>query len=119
MSNLPAPKDPRWLLKTVFSRREKTIPAAILMSISFVCNGMTPVIVGRAIDGAIATHSFDALLRWLGILVAIFALNAVAAWFARGMFSRAMLEVGHDLRMAVTDRIQDPRGHRGPCAYSR
>ncbi|MFS0144868.1 ABC transporter transmembrane domain-containing protein [Corynebacterium striatum] len=113
MSNLPAPKDPRWLLKTVFSRREKTIPAAILMSISFVCNGMTPVIVGRAIDGAIAIHSFDALLRWLGILVAIFALNAVAAWFARGMFSRAMLEVGHDLRMAVTDRIQDPRGIGG------
>ena len=113
MSRLPVPQDSRWLLKTVFSRREKTIPAAVLMSVSFLCNGMTPVVVGNAIDGAIANQSFSSLLRWLGILLAIFCVNASVAWCARGMFSRAMLEVGHDLRMAVTDRIQDPRGITG------
>lgn len=113
MPTLPAPDDPRWLLKTVFSRRSWTIPAAVLMSISFLCNGVTPVIVGRAIDDAIARGEVSSLVKWLLILVAVFAVNALAAWWGRGFFSRAMLVIGHDLRMEVTDRIQDPRGMAG------
>lgn len=113
MATLPAPDDPRWLIKTVFSRRSWTIPAAILMSVSFVCNGMTPVIVGHAVDGAIARGAVGTLLEWLAVLIVVFAINALASWFGRGLFSRAMLVIGHDLRMEVTDRIQDPRGMAG------
>lgn len=113
MSRLPAPADPRWLLKTVFSRRRSTIPAAGMMSLSFLCNGLSPVIIGRAIDGAIATGDARQLGLWLGVLVVVFAVNAVASWTARSLFVRSMLIIGHDLRMAATDRILDPRGIAG------
>lgn len=114
MSTLPAPTDPRWLLKTVFSQYRLSAPASILMALSFLSNGLTPVIVGRAIDDAIAQGSVRSLGFWIGVLAAVFLFNIVVAWFGRGMFNRAMLEIGHDLRMEVTDRIQHPRGIGGP-----
>ena len=83
------------------------------MALTFVTNGVTPVIVGRAIDEAIAVADSQALLRWMAILVVVAIINATAAWFGRHLFIRAILELGHQLRMAVTDRIQEPRGIAG------
>ena len=114
MSSLPAPDDKRWLIKTVLLRKRRTMPAAVLMSLGFVTNGLTPVLVGRAIDDAIARGSLGHLGLWLMALAASFLINGLANWWARNLFSLAMLEVGHVLRMAVTDRIQDPRGMAGP-----
>ena len=113
MAALPQASDPRWLIKTIFSRKERTIPAAILMSIGFVCNGLSPVIVGQAIDRAIAQGSLSTLWLWVVFLLATFCINAAAGWFARSLFTRAALEIGHDLRMEVTDRIQHPKGMAG------
>ncbi|MDO5031630.1 ABC transporter ATP-binding protein [Corynebacterium sp.] len=113
MTRLPSPDDPRWLLKTLFARKEKTIPAALLMSVGFLSNGTTPVIVGHAIDEAVRTGEAAALLTWLGALVGVFAVNIVVTWFARSFLVRARVEIAHELRMAVTDRIQDPRGMAG------
>lgn len=113
MSALPSPDDPRWLIKTVTSRWRKSVPAAILMALSFVCNGLTPVIVGQAIDGAIAPGDPNRLVLWIGILLATFLINMVMAFFARRMLISATLWVGHDLRMAVTDRVMHPRGLSG------
>ena len=113
MSTLPAPSDPRWLLKTVFSRPRLTLPAAMCMSVSFLLNGSTPVIVGHALDEAVAQGSPRRLWFWVSVLVAAFGLNAIAAWWGRGLNSRGMLEVGHDVRMAIADRILDPRGIAG------
>lgn len=113
MHRLPSPDDPRWLLKTVFTRRELTIPAAALMSIGFIANGLTPVIVGRAIDDAIATTDARRLLLWVGVLTVTATINASSSWFSRTLFVKAMLTIGHDVRMALTDRIQDPRGIGG------
>ena len=113
MSALPQANDPRWLLKTIFSRKERTIPAAILISLTFVCNGLTPVVVGQAIDRAIAVGSISTLWVWVVILLGIFIVNAAAGWFGRALFQRAGLEIGHVLRMTVTDRISHPRGMAG------
>lgn len=113
MAALPQASDPRWLIKTLFSRKKLTVPAAILMSVGFVCNGLSPVIVGKAIDRAIAIGSLSALWVWVAILLVTFCVNAAAGWFARSMFTRAALEIGHDLRMTVTDRIQHPKGMAG------
>lgn len=113
MAALPQASDPRWLIKTLFSRKERTIPAAILMSITFICNGLSPVIVGQAIDRAIATGSLSTLWLWVVILLTTFCINAAAGWFARSLFQRAALEIGHELRMTVTDRISHPKGMAG------
>ena len=83
------------------------------MAVSFLLNGSTPVIVGHAIDEAVSKGSVDRLGMWLVVLGAAFGLNAIAAWFGRGLNARAMLVIGHDVRMAITDRIQDPRGLAG------
>ncbi|MDR7329288.1 ABC transporter transmembrane domain-containing protein [Corynebacterium guangdongense] len=113
MSRLPSPDDPRWLLKTVFSRWRWTGPAAVLMTVGFLMNGLTPVIIGRAIDEAIAPGDGQRLLLWMGVLVGTFGTNIVLTYWGRRLMQRAILEVGHDLRMAVTDRVQDPKGLGG------
>ncbi|MDK8680409.1 ABC transporter transmembrane domain-containing protein [Corynebacterium accolens] len=114
MATLPEPSDRRWLLKTVFSRPGMTIPAAVCMAISFVLNGTTPVIVGHAIDEAVVEGSIGRLWWWLALLVLAFAVNAITGWCGRGLNARSMLVIGHDVRMAITDRILDPKGMGGP-----
>ncbi|UIZ93307.1 ABC transporter ATP-binding protein [Corynebacterium sp. CNCTC7651] len=78
-----------------------------------VTNASAPVIVGRAIDNAIASQSLADLWRYILLLAAVMAVGAVGGWFGRGWLSKGMLTVGHDLRMAVTGRILDPRGVGG------
>ena len=77
------------------------------MAISFLSNGLSPVIIGRAID------DLDHVFRWIGLLAGTFAIGMVASWFGRRLLNRSILVIGHDLRMEVTDRIQDPRGVGG------
>ena len=72
MATLPSPADPHWLIKTVTSRWPRTAPAAVLMSAAFIANGLTPVLVGRAIDDAIATGNPRRLALWVGALLATF-----------------------------------------------
>ncbi|HHU68639.1 ABC transporter ATP-binding protein [Corynebacterium sp.] len=113
MTRLPAADDPRWLPKTVLSRWQWTVPAGIFMAVTFLSSGLSPVIIGRAIDEAVAELDFRRLLMWIGVLAGVFATGMVASWFGRRLLNRSMLVIGHDLRMAVTDRIQDPRGVGG------
>ena len=110
---LPAADDPRWLPKTVLSRWRWTVPAGLFMAVSFLSNGLSPVIIGRAIDGAIAEVDLTRLLQWIGVLAGVFLVGMVASWFGRRLLNRSILVIGHDLRMEVTDRIQDPRGVGG------
>lgn len=110
---LPAADDPRWLPKTVLSRWRWTVPAGLFMAVSFLSNGLSPVIIGLAIDGAIAEVDLTRLLQWIGVLAGVFLVGMVASWFGRRLLNRSILVIGHDLRMEVTDRIQDPRGVGG------
>ena len=113
MTRLPAADDPRWLPKTVLSRWRWTVPAGVLMAVSFLSNGLSPVIIGRAIDEAVADLDLHRLLTWIGVLAGTFAAGMVASWFGRRLLNRSILVIGHDLRMEVTDRIQHPRGVGG------
>ncbi|RNE49099.1 ABC transporter transmembrane domain-containing protein [Corynebacterium alimapuense] len=113
MTRLPAADDPRWLLRTVFSRWKHTSSAAVLMAVAFLCNGLTPLIIGVAIDDAITPGDPRRLALWVGVLLAVFLINGVAGWFARRLLIHSTLIIGHNLRMAMTDRIQDPRGIAG------
>lgn len=111
--SLPDPDDPRWLIKTLNSRWRYSVPAALGITLMMVTNASAPVIVGRAIDSAIATQSVADLKRYIVLLAAVMLLGAIGGWFGRGWLSKAVLTVGHDLRMAVTGRILDPRGVGG------
>ncbi|AIG64173.1 ABC transporter ATPase [Corynebacterium atypicum] len=112
-SKLPQAGERFWLLKTAFAQRPWSVYAAVGLSIVFVCNGLTPVIVGRAIDDAIAGGNTSRLMLWLGVLAAAFALNLSAGFAGRWLLTRSRLLVGHDLRMEISGRILDPRGIGG------
>ncbi|WP_348650611.1 ABC transporter ATP-binding protein [Corynebacterium propinquum] len=110
---LAQPDDRFWLLKTIFLYHRLTVPAAVTTVIMFLCTGLTPVIVGYAIDDAIASGDFSALVRWLIIMAVVFVVHATCGWFGRKYLMLATLRTGHSLRMAVTDRISHPRGLGG------
>lgn len=95
------------------SRWRWTIPAGLFMSVSFLSNGLSPLIIGQAIDDAIAELDTRRLLLWIGALAVTFVVGIVASWFGRRLLNRSILVIGHDLRMEVTDRIQHPRGVGG------
>ena len=112
-SKLPDPHDRRWLLKLAFAQRPWQFIAMAGMAFGFICNATTSIVVGRAIDEAVATGELDRLVLWSLVLVALFAVNGVCVWFARRYMELTMQQLSHDLRTTVTDRIQDPRGIAG------
>ena len=112
-SKMPAPDAKAWTLKVALSQRPWSFVASIAMAASFVCNGLTPVVVGRAVDEAIATPSLSRLGFWIIVLAGLYLVAAAVSWIARYMLVRSQQLVGHDLRTMVTDRIQDPRGFAG------
>lgn len=112
-SKMPAPDAKAWTLKVALSQRPWSFVASIAMAASFVCNGLTPVVVGKAVDEAIATSSSSRLGFWIIVLAALYLVAAGVSWIARYVLVRSQQLVGHDLRTMVTDRIQDPRGFAG------
>lgn len=112
--SLIPPVDARWwTLKVALSQRPWSFIASGAMAVAFVCNGVTPVVVGRAVDDAVTTSSPGRLGLWIGVLACVFLVAIIANWTARFMLVRSQQLVSHDLRTQVTDRIQDPRGFAG------
>jgi putative ABC transport system ATP-binding protein len=110
---MPALDARRWTLKVALSQRPWSFVASVGMAAAFVCNGLTPVVVGRAVDEAIATSSWNRLGFWILVLGCLFLVAIGVNWIARLMLIRSQQLVSHDLRTMVTDRIQDPRGFAG------
>ncbi|GAA3708781.1 ABC transporter ATP-binding protein [Microlunatus aurantiacus] len=110
---MPAVDARAWTLKVALSQRPWSFVASIAMAGAFVCNGLTPVVVGHAVDEAIATSSLGRLGFWLLVLAGLYLVAVGVNWVARYMLVRSQQLVSHDLRTMVTDRIQDPRGFAG------
>ena len=107
---MPALGARAWTLRVALSQRPWSFVASVGMALSFVCNGLTPVVVGKAVDEAIATSSLSRLVFWIIVLAGLFLVAIGTNWVARFMLIRSQQLVSHDLRTMVTDRIQDPRG---------
>jgi putative ABC transport system ATP-binding protein len=112
-SKLPALDAKGWTLRVALSQRPWSFVASIAMAAAFVCNGLTPVVVGQAVDEAIATSSLQRLGFWIMVLAGLYLVAIGVNWIARFMLVRSQQLVSHDLRTLVTDRIQDPRGFAG------
>jgi putative ABC transport system ATP-binding protein len=110
---MPALDAKAWTLKVALSQRPWSFVASIAMAAAFVCNGLTPVVVGHAVDEAIATSSLSRLGFWILVLAGLYLVAVGVNWVARYMLVRSQQLVSHDLRTMVTDRIQDPRGFAG------
>jgi putative ABC transport system ATP-binding protein len=71
---------------------------------------LVPVIIGVVIDDALANRDGYALLRWIGVLAAVFVLLSTSFKVAARIGARTAERAAHELRLRLTDRVLDPRG---------
>lgn len=112
-SKLPEPGARCWLFKTALAQRPASLVATALISVVFLCNGLTPLVLGQALDQAVATGRLRVLIVWVGVLAALFAVNAACGYAGRWLVTRSRLLIAHDLRLALSARILSPQGVGG------
>ncbi len=89
------------------------IAASLLLMGHMAGEALVPVVIGVVIDRAIETSDATALVRWLAVLVAVFAwLSSCYRFGARASQRNASL-AAHELRLLITERALDPRGSAG------
>ncbi|WP_371775260.1 ABC transporter ATP-binding protein [Streptomyces sp. NBC_01438] len=98
------------LRRAIRGQRRRVITASLLGTVHQGCEALVPVVIGAAIDTAVATGSSQSLLRWLLVLAGLFLVLSncyrTSARLAEGAGERA----AHRLRMELGARVLDPRG---------
>jgi putative ABC transport system ATP-binding protein len=84
--------------------------AAFLVSLHQLAEAAVPVTVGWVIDLAIMGRDSGALLRWLGVVVAVFAVLATSALFGYYRGARTERMAAHRIRLDVAERVLHPGG---------
>ena len=93
------------LRQAVLGQRRHLIPGTALLVLHQACESLVPIVIGAVIDSAIRAGDTGALVRWLALLVALFAVLA-AAWVANAMFTeRACQSAEHDTRVGIARRV--------------
>ncbi|MEW6476450.1 MAG: ABC transporter ATP-binding protein [Actinomycetota bacterium] len=96
--------------QAVLGQRRHLIPGTTLLVVHQVCESLVPIVIGAVIDQAIGTGDTGALLRWLAVLVALFAFLATA-WFTNAVVTeRACQGAEHDTRLRLVQRVLAPTG---------
>lgn len=100
----------RFVLRVIGSVRRSTVPAMLLATVWQVGESAVPVVMGVAIDRALATGDAGQLALWLGVLIALYvALTAAAGLSLRLTVSSVQL-VQHRLRATLSARVLHPVG---------
>ncbi|MGC5394927.1 ABC transporter ATP-binding protein [Streptomyces sp. DT20] len=98
------------LRRAIRGQRRRVVTASLLGTVHQGCEALVPVVIGAAIDTAVATGSSQSLLRWLLVLAGLFLVLSncyrTSARLAEGAGERA----AHRLRMELGARVLDPRG---------
>jgi putative ABC transport system ATP-binding protein len=98
------------LRRAVLGQRRYLVRGTALLVVHQACESLVPIVIGAAIDQAIESGDTTALLRWLGLLGALFAVLA-AAWFKNAVLTeRACQGAEHDARIGLARRILSPTG---------
>ncbi|MEU6038523.1 ABC transporter ATP-binding protein [Actinomadura sp. NPDC047616] len=86
------------------------VPGAVLAAGHQAGEALVPVVIGVVIDEAIAPGDEGALLTWIAMLAAVFAVLSYSYRFSFRHAERASERAAHELRLRVTRRTLDPRG---------
>ncbi|MFF9149522.1 ABC transporter transmembrane domain-containing protein [Streptomyces sp. NPDC014861] len=100
----------RFLLRVILSVRRITVPAMLLAIVWQVGESAVPVVMGVAIDRAVATGDAGQLVLWLGVLVALYLALTSAARFSLRLTAHAVQVVQHRLRGTLSVRVLHPVG---------
>jgi ABC-type multidrug transport system fused ATPase/permease subunit len=100
----------RFLLRVILSVRRVSVPAALAAIVWQVGEAAVPVVMGLAIDRALATGNAGQLVLWLGALVALYIVLTVAAKFAVQLTAYAIQLLQHRLRSTLSTGVLHPVG---------
>ncbi|MTD12436.1 ATP-binding cassette domain-containing protein [Nakamurella sp. YIM 132087] len=104
----------RFLLRVVLSVKRVTVPAMLLAIVWQVGESAVPVVMGVAIDRALATGDPAQLLLWIGVLVALYVVLTLGARFANRLTAYAVQLLQHRLRSTLSTRVLHPVGGGAP-----
>ncbi|MFI6291226.1 ABC transporter transmembrane domain-containing protein [Nonomuraea sp. NPDC050790] len=100
----------RFLLRVIFSVRGVSVPAMLLAIVWQVGESAVPVVMGLAIDRALATGDVGQLVLWLGVLVALYVALTAAARFSLRLTAYAVQVLQHRLRATLSRGVLHPVG---------
>ena len=100
----------RFALRVIGSVRRSTVPATLLAIVWQVGEAAVPVVMGVAIDRALATGDAGQLGLWLGVLVALYVALTAAAGLSLRLTVSAVQLVAHRLRATLSARVLHPAG---------
>lgn len=97
----------RLVAQVAMSAPRYTVPAAAMVMLHQVGEALVPIIMGVAIDRAVATSDVRQLVLWLAVLAADFLLLSFSYRFGARIGLIGMFTIQHRLRCAVADRLLD------------
>ncbi|MEV0222116.1 ABC transporter ATP-binding protein [Streptomyces sp. NPDC050704] len=103
----------RFLLRVIFSVRRVSVPAMLLAIVWQVGESAVPVVMGLAIDQAVATGDEGQLALWLGMLVALYVALTSAARLSLRLTAHAVQVLQHRLRGTLSTGVLHPVGGTG------
>ena len=103
----------RFLLRVLFSANRLTLPAAGCFIASQIGESLVPVVMGVAIDRALATGDVAELAVWLLVLALVFVVVAIGQRFSQQLVAVAQQRVQHRLRSTLSARVLHPTGQSG------
>lgn len=98
----------RFLLRVIVSLPRVTIPAMLFAVVWQVGESAVPVVMGLAIDRALATGDAGQLALWLGVLVALYVALTSAARLALRLTTYAVQLLQHRLRGTLSTSVLHP-----------
>lgn len=106
-------KPTRLVLSATFGAKRLTIPAAALMVLWQLGEALVPVLMGLAIERAIADGEIRDLMIWIAVLAATYLVFTMSARFGFRLTALGQQAVQHRLRDLITARLLDPGGLHG------
>ena len=100
----------RFLARVMFSLPHVTIPAVVMAIIWQVGEAAVPVVMGIAIDRALATGDTGALALWIGVLVALYLALTTAARITNRLNVYTLQVLQHRLRATLSELVLHPVG---------
>ncbi|MCK2220951.1 ABC transporter ATP-binding protein/permease [Actinomadura sp. ATCC 31491] len=98
------------LLRTVRSKWRGLAAGSLLGAGHQAGEALVPVLIGLAVDEAVAGGDWGRLLVWLGVLAAVYVGLSFSYRFGARAGERAAEEAAHELRVAVVARVLHPGG---------
>ena len=97
------------ILRSMFAVNRLTVPATALMVVQQASQAAVPIVIGLAIDRAVAPYDGGSLVWWLAALVGVYVVLAISYRLAYRLEILAMQVVCYQLRLKVARAVLDPR----------